>query len=64
MSVLLLTVTNNFGYPPQETSTKEQKEMSVKEWILRYAEQQSDEEKNESVKETDEEKFDPVRQNV
>lgn len=43
---------------------KEQKEMSMKEWILRYAEQQSDEEKNESVKETDEEKFDPVRQNV
>uniref|UniRef100_A0A8C0F2W6 RNA helicase n=1 Tax=Bubo bubo TaxID=30461 RepID=A0A8C0F2W6_BUBBB len=35
-----------------------QKEVSMKEWILRYAEQQSDEE-NESVKETDEEKFDP-----
>uniref|UniRef100_A0A8C3JHZ4 ATP-dependent RNA helicase DHX29 n=1 Tax=Calidris pygmaea TaxID=425635 RepID=A0A8C3JHZ4_9CHAR len=31
----------------------------MKEWILRYAEQQSDEEKNESVKEADEEKFDP-----
>uniref|UniRef100_A0A669Q6X7 ATP-dependent RNA helicase DHX29 n=1 Tax=Phasianus colchicus TaxID=9054 RepID=A0A669Q6X7_PHACC len=41
------------------TNTKEQKEVSMKEWILRYAEQQSDEEKNESVKETDEEKFDP-----
>lgn len=40
-----------------------EKEVSMKEWILRYAEQQSDEEKNESVKESDEEKFDPVRQN-
>lgn len=37
------------------------KEVSMKEWILKYAEQQSDEENNESVKETDEEKFDPVR---
>uniref|UniRef100_A0A8B9FYB8 ATP-dependent RNA helicase DHX29 n=1 Tax=Amazona collaria TaxID=241587 RepID=A0A8B9FYB8_9PSIT len=35
------------------------KEVSMKEWILQYAEQQSDEETNESVKETDEEKFDP-----
>ncbi|XP_015704196.1 ATP-dependent RNA helicase DHX29 isoform X2 [Coturnix japonica] len=43
----------------KETNMKEQKEMSMKEWILRYAEQQSDEEKNESVKEADEEKFDP-----
>ncbi|POI25689.1 hypothetical protein CIB84_010561, partial [Bambusicola thoracicus] len=43
----------------KETNMKEQKEMSMKEWILRYAEQQSDEDKNESVKETDEEKFDP-----
>lgn len=40
-----------------------EKEVSMKEWILRYAEQQSDEEKKESVKERDEEKFDPVRQN-
>lgn len=40
-----------------------EKEVSMKEWILRYAEQQSDEEKDESVKEADEEKFDPVRQN-
>ncbi|XP_025918518.1 ATP-dependent RNA helicase DHX29 isoform X4 [Apteryx rowi] len=31
----------------------------MKEWILQYAEQQTDEEKNESMKETDEEKFDP-----
>ncbi|OXB80154.1 UNVERIFIED_CONTAM: hypothetical protein H355_011612 [Colinus virginianus] len=43
----------------KETNTAKQKEMSMKEWILRYAEQQSDEEKNESVKENDEEKFDP-----
>ncbi|XP_054254191.1 ATP-dependent RNA helicase DHX29-like isoform X3 [Indicator indicator] len=43
----------------KETNTGKEKEMSMKEWILRYAEQQSDEEKNESVKETDEEKFDP-----
>lgn len=32
----------------------------MKEWILQYAEQQSDEEKSESVKNPDEEKFDPV----
>lgn len=32
----------------------------MKEWILRYAEQQSEEEKDESVKETEQEKFDPV----
>uniref|UniRef100_A0A8D2J2L5 RNA helicase n=1 Tax=Varanus komodoensis TaxID=61221 RepID=A0A8D2J2L5_VARKO len=31
----------------------------MKEWILQYAEQQSDEEKTESVKNSDEEKFDP-----
>uniref|UniRef100_A0A8C4U712 ATP-dependent RNA helicase DHX29 n=1 Tax=Falco tinnunculus TaxID=100819 RepID=A0A8C4U712_FALTI len=43
----------------KETDVEKEKETSVKEWILRYAEQQSDEEKNESVKETDEEKFDP-----
>ncbi|XP_065595957.1 ATP-dependent RNA helicase DHX29 isoform X2 [Cyrtonyx montezumae] len=43
----------------KEANMEKQKEMSMKEWILRYAEQQSDEEKNESVKETDEEKFDP-----
>ncbi|XP_055555640.1 ATP-dependent RNA helicase DHX29 isoform X2 [Falco cherrug] len=43
----------------KESDVEKEKETSVKEWILRYAEQQSDEEKNESVKETDEEKFDP-----
>ncbi|XP_075582378.1 ATP-dependent RNA helicase DHX29 isoform X2 [Pelecanus crispus] len=43
----------------KETNVGKEKEVSMKEWILRYAEQQSDEEKNESVKETDEEKFDP-----
>lgn len=32
----------------------------MKEWILQYAEQQSDEEKSESVKNSDEDKFDPV----
>lgn len=42
---------------------RKEKELTMKEWILRYAEQQSDEEKDESVKEADEEKFDPVRQN-
>lgn len=35
--------------------------MSMKEWILQYAEQQREEEMNESAKETEEEKFDPVR---
>lgn len=44
-------------------NVRKEKEVSMKEWILRYAEQQSDEEKDESVKEADEEKFDPVRQN-
>uniref|UniRef100_A0A493U2C7 RNA helicase n=1 Tax=Anas platyrhynchos platyrhynchos TaxID=8840 RepID=A0A493U2C7_ANAPP len=47
------------GPETKETNTEKQKEVSMKEWILRYAEQQSDEEKNESVKDTDEEKFDP-----
>lgn len=42
---------------------RKEKEFTMKEWILQYAEQQSDEEKDESVKETDEEKFDPVRWN-
>lgn len=33
----------------------------MKEWILQYAEQQSDDEKNESVNDLEyEEKFDPV----
>uniref|UniRef100_A0A8C0IDU3 ATP-dependent RNA helicase DHX29 n=1 Tax=Bubo bubo TaxID=30461 RepID=A0A8C0IDU3_BUBBB len=53
----LITVFNRRVTGP-ETSVGKQKEVSMKEWILRYAEQQSDEE-NESVKETDEEKFDP-----
>uniref|UniRef100_A0A8C3JIC4 ATP-dependent RNA helicase DHX29 n=1 Tax=Calidris pygmaea TaxID=425635 RepID=A0A8C3JIC4_9CHAR len=43
----------------KDTNVGKEKEVSMKEWILRYAEQQSDEEKNESVKEADEEKFDP-----
>ncbi|KAI6058251.1 ATP-dependent RNA helicase DHX29 [Aix galericulata] len=47
------------GPETKETNAEKQKEVSMKEWILRYAEQQSDEEKNESVKDTDEEKFDP-----
>uniref|UniRef100_A0A663N580 RNA helicase n=1 Tax=Athene cunicularia TaxID=194338 RepID=A0A663N580_ATHCN len=42
----------------KENGPETKKEVSMKEWILRYAEQQSDEE-NESVKETNEEKFDP-----
>ncbi|NWI20492.1 DHX29 helicase, partial [Crypturellus soui] len=45
--------------PETKEKNGKEKEMSVKEWILRYAEQQTDEEKNESVKETEEEKFDP-----
>ncbi|XP_074993757.1 ATP-dependent RNA helicase DHX29 isoform X5 [Calonectris borealis] len=47
------------GPETKEMNVGKEKEMSMKEWILQYAEQQSDEEKNESVKETDEEKFDP-----
>ncbi|XP_062368583.1 ATP-dependent RNA helicase DHX29 isoform X2 [Cinclus cinclus] len=43
----------------KETNMRKEKELTMKEWILRYAEQQSDEEKDESVKEADEEKFDP-----
>ncbi|XP_062984130.1 ATP-dependent RNA helicase DHX29 [Elgaria multicarinata webbii] len=35
------------------------KDISMKEWILQYAEQQSDDENTESVKNSDEEKFDP-----
>ncbi|XP_042310368.1 ATP-dependent RNA helicase DHX29 [Sceloporus undulatus] len=42
----------------KENVTK-QKDISMKEWILQYAEQQSDEEKSESVKNSEEEKFDP-----
>ncbi|XP_059689299.1 ATP-dependent RNA helicase DHX29 isoform X3 [Gavia stellata] len=44
---------------PETKQMNVEKEVSMKEWILRYAEQQSDEEKNESVTEADEEKFDP-----
>ncbi|KAM6034290.1 ATP-dependent RNA helicase DHX29 isoform 2-T2 [Chlamydotis macqueenii] len=47
------------GPETKEPNVGKDKEVSMKEWILQYAEQQSDEEKNESVKETDEEKFDP-----
>ncbi|XP_010291195.1 PREDICTED: ATP-dependent RNA helicase DHX29-like, partial [Phaethon lepturus] len=43
----------------KERNVGKEKEVSMKEWILQYAEQQGDEEKNESVKETDEEKSDP-----
>ncbi|XP_068781346.1 ATP-dependent RNA helicase DHX29 isoform X2 [Struthio camelus] len=47
------------GPETKERNVGKEKEVSMKEWILRYAEQQIDEEKNESVKETNEEKFDP-----
>uniref|UniRef100_A0A8C3Y1X8 ATP-dependent RNA helicase DHX29 n=1 Tax=Catharus ustulatus TaxID=91951 RepID=A0A8C3Y1X8_CATUS len=47
------------GRETKETNVRKEKELTMKEWILRYAEQQSDEEKDESVKEADEEKFDP-----
>ncbi|NXH02755.1 DHX29 helicase, partial [Loxia leucoptera] len=64
---------SRFGMPPhlednkkkengpgtKETNVRKEKELTMKEWILQYAEQQSAEEKDESVKETDEEKFDP-----
>ncbi|KAM7166966.1 ATP-dependent RNA helicase DHX29 isoform 1-T1 [Macrochelys suwanniensis] len=46
--------------PEIKRDTGKDKEMSMKEWILQYAEQQSDDEKSESVKNSeDEEKFDP-----
>ncbi|XP_065262096.1 ATP-dependent RNA helicase DHX29 isoform X3 [Emys orbicularis] len=46
--------------PEIKRDTMKDKEMSMKEWILQYAEQQSDDEKSESVKNAeDEEKFDP-----
>lgn len=38
-------------------------EINMKEWILRYAEQQNEEEKNESSLD-DEEKFDPVSRSL
>ncbi|NXB91223.1 DHX29 helicase, partial [Vidua chalybeata] len=47
------------GPGTKETNVRKDKELTMKEWILQYAEQHSDEEKDESVKETDEEKFDP-----
>ncbi|XP_041267573.1 protein SMG9, partial [Onychostruthus taczanowskii] len=47
------------GPGTKEMNVRKEKELTMKEWILRYAEQQSDEEKDEPVKETDEEKFDP-----
>ncbi|NXH23113.1 DHX29 helicase, partial [Bucco capensis] len=48
----------------EETNVGKEKELSMKEWILRYVKEQSDEEKDEcekdeSVKETNEDKFDP-----
>lgn len=40
-------------------------EVNMKEWILRYAEQQNEEEKNENSKSLEEEeKFDPVSRNL
>ncbi|XP_067424694.1 ATP-dependent RNA helicase DHX29 isoform X2 [Emydura macquarii macquarii] len=46
--------------PEIKRNSGEDKKMSMKEWILQYAEQQSDDEKSESVKNSeDEEKFDP-----
>ncbi|XP_074851666.1 ATP-dependent RNA helicase DHX29 [Carettochelys insculpta] len=46
--------------PEIKRNTGKEKEMSMKEWILQYAEQQSDEEKSETMKNSeDEEKFDP-----
>ncbi|KYO29117.1 ATP-dependent RNA helicase DHX29 isoform B [Alligator mississippiensis] len=44
----------------KQKNTGKDKELSMKEWILQYAEQQSDDEKNESVNDLEyEEKFDP-----
>ncbi|KAH0627943.1 hypothetical protein JD844_008535 [Phrynosoma platyrhinos] len=42
-----------------QANVTKQKDISMKEWILQYADQQSDEEKNESLKNSEEEKFDP-----
>lgn len=40
-------------------------EVNMKEWILRYAEQQNEEEKSENSKSLEEEeKFDPVSGNL
>lgn len=40
-------------------------EVNMKEWILRYAEQQNEEEKSENSKSLEEEeKFDPVSRNL
>uniref|UniRef100_A0A8D0KJS2 ATP-dependent RNA helicase DHX29 n=1 Tax=Salvator merianae TaxID=96440 RepID=A0A8D0KJS2_SALMN len=43
----------------KKVNAGKQKNISMKEWILQYAEQESDEEKSESVKNSEEEKFDP-----
>ncbi|XP_008100991.2 ATP-dependent RNA helicase DHX29 [Anolis carolinensis] len=43
----------------KKVNAAKQKDISMKEWILQYAEQQSDEEKSESGKNSEEEKFDP-----
>uniref|UniRef100_A0A8D0GSB7 ATP-dependent RNA helicase DHX29 n=1 Tax=Sphenodon punctatus TaxID=8508 RepID=A0A8D0GSB7_SPHPU len=46
--------------PETKGNTGKETALSMKEWILQYAEQQSDEEKNESLKNSEEEeKFDP-----
>ncbi|XP_027490850.1 ATP-dependent RNA helicase DHX29 isoform X4 [Corapipo altera] len=47
------------GPETKKMNVRKEKEVSMKEWILQYAEQQSDDEKNESLKETAEEQFDP-----
>uniref|UniRef100_A0A673V9S6 ATP-dependent RNA helicase DHX29 n=1 Tax=Suricata suricatta TaxID=37032 RepID=A0A673V9S6_SURSU len=49
---------------PEDTKIKPKKEekkleVNMKEWILQYAEQQNEEEKNENSKSLEEEKFDP-----
>nr|XP_028604259.1 ATP-dependent RNA helicase DHX29 isoform X1 [Podarcis muralis] len=43
----------------KKVNTGKPKDISMKEWILQYADQQSDEENSESVKNSEEEKFDP-----
>ncbi|XP_033019587.1 ATP-dependent RNA helicase DHX29 isoform X1 [Lacerta agilis] len=43
----------------KKVNTGKHKDISMKEWILQYADQQSDEENSESVKNSEEEKFDP-----
>lgn len=67
--MIVLTSFSNFDFSDiccfffQPKKDGKNLEANMKEWILRYAEQQN-EEKSETSKSLEEEKFDPVSRNL